>query len=312
MKKPNKTKGNTAAKAAKNKYIDQKLEQIKAMNLRTDEFYRFAAQEHPEILSEIVRIVKKKSIGLKKSNVQQIVSVFPKFKEGIVDSIVEDDEGKLYAIDVQNTETDPDRFVNYGIELIVWQLKKGESWTDFNDVSVIVLLADGVIKPGTNDKKIEMPDNMPVEHVYLKLEHLDRRLPFGLDVYFVNGNYKGQDELGDLNRSFDEADPEKIPNEIIQHAMKQIKTPEGEKMVEQFFEEKFPAFLEEKTEKAREEGREEGRVEGSVQTENTVFQLLNKGKQEKKKGKNAEEIKASLKAEGASDEVAAKVTDFLF
>lgn len=75
---------------------------------------------------------------------------------------------------------------------------------------------------------------LPLYHVDRYVRETKELFEDGSHIIYVNGNYKGKDEIGQLISDFHQADPEKIHYDALAQGVKHFKETEGgrEKMCE--------------------------------------------------------------------------------
>lgn len=136
-----------------------------------------------------------------------------------------DENGEEIDIEVQgNSEGAHIRRARYHSSMVdAGMLREGQQFKQLKDSYVIFIYKYDKFKKG-----------LPLYHVDRYVRETKELFEDGSHIIYVNGNYKGKDEIGRLISDFHQADPEKIHYDALAQGVKHFKETEGgrEKMCE--------------------------------------------------------------------------------
>lgn len=129
-----------------------------------------------------------------------------------------DEKGEEMNIEVQgNSEGAHIKRARYhSSTLDARMLKEGQGFKELKDSYVIFIYR--------HDK---FQKSLPVYHIDRYVRETGERFEDGSHILYVNGNYKGDDEIGHLMRDFHERDPQNMHYQELSQGVKHFKEVEG-------------------------------------------------------------------------------------
>lgn len=126
-------------------------------------------------------------------------------------------------------------------------LKKKQKFRDLKDSYVIFIY-----------KHDKFGKGLPVYHINRHIEETGELFSDGSHIIYVNGKYKGDDEVGRLIRDFHQSEAEKIENKALADGVKHFKeTKGGRKLMCEAVEKYAQEVAEEREKKAEKRGEKE-------------------------------------------------------
>lgn len=169
-----------------------------------------------------------------------------------------DENGEEIDIEVQgNSEGAHVRRARYHSSMVDSRmLKEGQAFRELKDSYVIFIYKHDKFRKG-----------LPLYHVDRYVGETNEQFRDGSHIIYVNGNYKGNDEIGQLMQDFREKNPECMHYTELAESVKHFKEKEGgheemSEIVERYINER----VEERVEECVEE-----RVKERVEKEKTIF-----------------------------------------
>lgn len=131
-------------------------------------------------------------------------------------------------------------------------LKKKQKFRDLKDSYVIFIY-----------KHDKFGKGLPVYHINRHIEETGELFSDGSHIIYVNGKYKGDDEVGRLIRDFHQSEAEKIENKALADGVKHFKeTKGGRKLMCEAVEKYAQEVAEEREKKAEKRGEKRGEQRG--------------------------------------------------
>ena len=131
-------------------------------------------------------------------------------------------------------------------------LKKKQKFRDLKDSYVIFIY-----------KHDKFGKGLPVYHINRHIEETGELFSDGSHIIYVNGKYKGDDEVGRLIRDFHQSEAEKIENKALADGVKHFKeTKGGRKLMCEAVEKYAQEVAEEREKKAEKRGQKRGETRG--------------------------------------------------
>ena len=172
-----------------------------------------------------------------------------------------DENGEEIDIEVQgNSEGAHVRRARYHSSMVDSRmLKEGQAFRELKDSYVIFIYKHDKFQKG-----------LPLYHVERYVGETNEQLRDGSHIIYVNGNYKGNDEIGQLMQDFREKNPECMHYTELAESVKHFKEKEGgheemSEIVERYINERVEERVEERVKECVEE-----RVKERVEKEKTI------------------------------------------
>lgn len=172
-----------------------------------------------------------------------------------------DENGEEIDIEVQgNSEGVHVRRARYHSSMVDSRmLKEGQAFRELKDSYVIFIYKHDKFQKG-----------LPLYHVERYVGETNEQFRDGSHIIYVNGNYKGNDEIGHLMQDFREKNPECMHYTELAESVKHFKEKEGgreemSEIVERYINERVEERVEERVKECVEE-----RVKERVEKEKTI------------------------------------------
>lgn len=223
---------------------------IQEMTLFDDVFFSACAEKKTEIIPFILEIILNRILSLKKPAVQSRITN-PEYRSVTPDVVVESSDGaEVFNIEVEGGSlTHIMQRIRYQTGMIDTQsLKKGSDYRSLKKLTAVVISKNDLCRQG-----------LPIYTVRRTITENQRDASNGTTEIFVNGRYRGDDEIGKLMHDFSEADPDRMFYNELKEACALLKrTKEGV----QFMSETLQSLINQEKEESRLKGWEEGKKEG--------------------------------------------------
>ena len=180
-----------------------------------------------------------------------------------------DENGEEIDIEVQgNSEGAHVRRARYHSSMVDSRmLKEGQAFRELKDSYVIFIYKHDKFRKG-----------LPLYHVERYVGETNEQFRDGSHIIYVNGNYKGNDEIGQLMQDFREKNPECMHYTELAESVKHFKEKEGgreemSEIVERYINERVEERVEERVKECVEERVNEcveERVKERVEKEKTI------------------------------------------
>lgn len=180
-----------------------------------------------------------------------------------------DQNGEEIDIEVQgNSEGAHVRRARYHSSMVDSRmLKEGQAFRELKDSHVIFIYKHDKFRKG-----------LPLYHVERYVGETNEQFRDGSHIIYVNGNYKGNDEIGQLMQDFREKNPECMHYTELAESVKHFKEKEGgreemSEIVERYINERVEERVEERVKECVEERVKEcveERVKERVEKEKTI------------------------------------------
>ena len=238
---------------------EEDLKRLQAFRLMDDDFMTACFDGHPECVQLILRIIMEKpDLIVTDLKVQYSIKNLQK-RSVRLDVFATDSKGKRYNIEIQREDKGAGvKRARYNSSLI--DSKIMETGTDFDDLPetfVIFITENDVLGEGE-----------PLYHIERYITESKKVFGDGAHIIYVNGSYRGDNELGRLMEDFHCTEPSKMYyNELKERVSYFKETKEGAAIM--------CKAIEELVAKEREEGRIEGQQE---QLLSLISKKIEKGK----------------------------------
>ena len=180
-----------------------------------------------------------------------------------------DENGEEIDVEVQgNSEGAHVRRARYHSSMVDSRmLKEGQAFRELRDSYVIFIYKHDKFRKG-----------LPLYHVERYVGETNEQFRDGSHIIYVNGNYKGNDEIGQLMQDFREKNPECMHYTELAESVKHFKEKEGgreemSEIVERYINERVEERVEERVKECVEERVKEcveERVKERVEKEKTI------------------------------------------
>ena len=224
------------------------LDIVKNMCLFDDTFMSKVFENNIECTQLIVNIILGREDIIVKDVKTQFTNQTIVGKESALDVYAVDSEGRPINIEVQRNDIGASRKrARYYSSLIdTYNLYPKQKYDELPESYVIFITENDVLRQG-----------LPVYKIDRVIEQIGEKFGDGSHIVYVNGSYRGNDDLGKLMFDFSQKTADNIYFEKIKDRVKYLKN-EKEGVNE------MCALVEEYAEKKAAAVRAEGRVEGSI------------------------------------------------
>ena len=256
----------------KNEKSKKLKKKIRNFCLMDDLYMNVFFDGQPKLIEIVLRII------LDKPDLTVISSTMQKSYKNLLghsltlDIVAVDSEGKWYDIEVQNdpAEASPQRARLHSSYMDQDMLMPKQSFSELPESYVIFILSKDYYKSG-----------LPFYSAERSIKQLGNvGFGDGSHIIYVNGEYKGEDSLGQLIHDFNCRNTDEIHNEQLRQRTRYIKEPGGGNdtmcnVIKQLYGSEIDAV----SKVSYEEGREEGKMEGmGMGVEKTAKNMLRLGK----------------------------------
>lgn len=188
------------------------IETVKSYTYMTDRFMTMAFDK--PVAQHILSVIMGKNLIVKSVKSQPVEDDF--FSRSCrFDVLAEDSNGKIYNIEVQNSnEGAVPRRARYNCEkLDELVIRKGMAYNDYPETYVIFITQNDVLG-----------DGLPIYHIRRHIEENDKLFDDGQQIIYVNGeNTDTSTALGQLMADMQQKDAAKISNKILADKMNILK-----------------------------------------------------------------------------------------
>lgn len=200
----------------------ENLQRLRGFRPIDDTFMRALMKDNMPLAEFVLRIIMKKpDLKLIKFNTQDDMKQVTGARSVCLDVTGTDDEGKKFDIEVQRAGSgaEPHRARYHSSVMDVEYLSAGQEFDELPDTYVIFITEEDFYGKGAPIYPIQRM-NMVTEKPFNDGEH----------ILYVNGEYRGEDDLGKLMHDFNCNDPDDMNYKILADRAKYFKeNPEGVK-----------------------------------------------------------------------------------
>lgn len=225
---------------------EEVIRRIMGYRLLDDEFMKAVFDRNKEATSLVLRIILgKPDLVVEEVKAQATVANFT--GRSISVDILATDNGNAYNIEIQRADAGaiPKRARYHGSALDARMLEKGASFEELPETYVIFITERDFFGRG-----------LPLYHFDRYCREIDRDLDDRLHIIYVNGQYRGDDEMGRLMRDFSCTSAADMSyNELAKRVRYYKETEEGL--------ESMSRTIEEYGDKREAKGLAQGRAEGA-------------------------------------------------
>ena len=204
---------------AKNRGIVQDRETIekiiKGLTLFDDDLMSRAFDQNIEATELLLRLILKRNIKVLSVNGQdEIKNSAVGGRNVILDVHALDENGEKMDIEVQgNSEGAHIRRARYHSSVLDSRmLKEGQEFKEIKDSYVIFIY-----------KRDKFQEGLPLYHIDRYVRETGKLFEDGSHIIYVNGNYKGDDEIGHLMQDFHQTDPDNMHYKELSQEIRHFK-----------------------------------------------------------------------------------------
>ena len=240
--------------------LQKSLELLERFRTIDDTFMRQVFKDNEELTEYVLRVLTNiRDLIVVRQETQRDLKRLAGSRSLELDVWATDPSGTQYDLEVQRSDdASPQRLRYHSAAMDVESLKPRRPFSDLHDQWVIFVME--------NDPE---PGPTGVRH-YVRADLLTgNELGDGTHLLYIDGGYRGNDELGSLMADFCQSDPDLIQNELLRKRVQYLKRdPEGVREMCRISEEIYSEGLKE----GRVEGRVEGREESLLQSVRQLVQ----------------------------------------
>lgn len=193
-------------------FSQETVKTVKSYTFMTDRFMTMAFDK--PVAQHILSVIMGKNLIVKSVKTQPVEDDF--FSRSCrFDVLAEDTTGKIYNIEVQNSDEGAiPRRSRYNCEkLDELLIRKGMSYDDYPEMYVIFITKNDVLNGG-----------LPIYHIERHIEETGKLFDDGQHIIYVNGeNTDTSTALGQLMVDMQQADATKISNKVLASKMNTLK-----------------------------------------------------------------------------------------
>lgn len=245
-------------------FSQETVKTVKSYTFMTDRFMTMAFDK--PVAQHILSVIMGKNLIVKSVKTQPVEDDF--FSRSCrFDALAEDTTGKIYNIEVQNSDEGAiPRRSRYNCEkLDELLIRKGMSYDDYPETYVIFITKNDVLNGG-----------LPIYHIERHIEETGELFDDGQHIIYVNGeNTDTSTALGQLMVDMQQTDAAKISNKVLADKMTTLKKGRAfEKMCQEI--EKLTAEITAKEQKKAIKQVAEAYCDAGMESEVTIKKLINK------------------------------------
>lgn len=243
------------------------IDKVQEFCLMDDIYMNYFFDDHPELVQYILRIILKSDLIVKSVRIQEpFKNLYG--RSTVLDIVAVDETGKKFDIEIQNDlgEAAPERAEYHVSCLVRDSLMPKQPFSELSEIVVIFILDGDYFN-----------DGKPIYTVNYTVNELKNQ-SFGgkTKIIYVNGKYKGNDDIGKLMHDFKCKKPADMHSNLLKERADEIKNTErGRESMCKIMRELNAVERAEGFAEGMEKGREEGMKEKSIEN---ALNLLKNGK----------------------------------
>ncbi len=230
--------------------LQKSLELLERFRAIDDTFMRQVFKDNEELTEYVLRVITNiRDLVVVRQETQRDLKRLASSRSLSLDVWATDPSGTQYDLEVQRgDDASPQRLRYHSAVMDVEALKPRQTFSELHDQWVIFVME--------NDPE---PGPTGIRH-YVRADPLTgKELGDGTHLLYVDGGYRGDDELGSLMADFCQSDPDLIQNELLRKRVQYLKRdPEGVREMCKISEEIYNEGRMDGLKEGREEGREDG------------------------------------------------------
>lgn len=243
---------------------------ISGFRLMDDEFMTECFRDNKPAVRLVLRIILgKPDLEVNEVRVQEKVGNFE--GRSLCVDVLARDKGKLYNIEIQRSDAGsiPERARYHGSLLDVSELEKGATFDELPETYVIFITENDVYRKG-----------LPFYSVERVVTQTGQAFNDRLHIMYVNGKYRGDDDIGKLMRDFSCTSADEMTYNELAERVRYLKEDKGgeqvmvSRVVEEYGDGREAKGRAEGLEKGRAEGLEKGRAEGADRMGALISKLI--------------------------------------
>ena len=237
---------------------------ISGFRLMDDEFMTECFRDNKPAVRLVLRIILgKPDLEVTRVDVQSKIGNLG--KRSLCVDVLAREKGKLYNIEIQRSDAGaiPRRARYHGSALDAGELEKGARFEDLPETFVIFITENDIFGQG-----------LPLYTVERIVKETGKNFSDGLHIIYVNGKYRGDDDIGKLMHDFSCTSADEMSYNELAERVRYLKEDKGgeqvmvSRVVEQYGDER----------EAR--GRAEGRAEGADRLGSLMTKLKSLGRED--------------------------------
>lgn len=197
---------------------EENLERLRKMRPIDDDFMRALFHDNIELVQQVLRIIlSKDDLVVTEIKTQEDMKRITGARSICLDAYATDSMGKKYDIEIQRSSegAGPHRARYHSSVMDVENLKAGQAFDELPDTYVIFITENDYF----GEKK-------PVYVYRYEETETHRLLGDGTTIIYVNGEYTGDDLMGDLMHDFRSSDPKEMHIGILSETARYFKESE--------------------------------------------------------------------------------------
>lgn len=205
------------------------LERLQALRPIDDEFMRCIFKDNLPLTQKVLRILlNKPDLNVIKAETQFDMKRLLGARSICLDVFGEDEDGKCYDIEVQRDEkgANPRRARYHSSAMDIENLNAGEEFDNLPDTYVIFITETDIFNKGLPFYSVERV-NVELGEMFNDGEH----------ILYVNGAYRGNDDIGKLMHDFSCSDPDDMMDSEIADVTRYYKEKKGVSNMSKVFDE---------------------------------------------------------------------------
>jgi len=178
------------------------LKRLQKLRPMDDDFMRCIFKDNLPLAQKVLRIIlDKPDLKLVKAETQVDMKRLLGARSICLDAMGEDEEGKIYDFEIQRDDkgAEPYRARYHSSAMDIENLDVSENFDALPDTYVIFITENDIYEEG-----------LPVYPIERMNILLDKSFADGEHILYVNGAYRGDDDIGDLMHDFSCANPDEM------------------------------------------------------------------------------------------------------
>ena len=248
--------------AARSERLQRTLEQLERFRTIDDTFMRQVFKDNEELTEYVLRVITGiRDLTVVRQETQRDLKRLAGSRSVELDVWATDASGRQYDLEMQRSDNAaPQRLRYHSAVMDIEALRPNRPFSELPSQWIIFVV-----------ERDDEPGPAGIRH-YIRTDiETGKALKDGTHLLYVNGSYRGNDELGSLMADFCQSDPDRITNELLRKRVQYLKRdPKGVREMCRISEEIYNEGLE----KGLEKGLEEGARNNTVQSIRNLMETL--------------------------------------